>query len=343
MALGDQIQGSHLCKEPDSVIIAHSFFLLLEIQMPHYLIVHQVTENLLTLHFALPTAYRFTSRESAWYSDRDNEQQQAALETLLVYLGYEKGEVEQDYGYHTKNIKDFGFIHHPAGIMIGGKCNVITILNLLFENPKLFAFVAPPGKTEAEERKSVESRLIELISRRIDDKSLSTEQRNKIELIAKKCYDNALNWLNEEPLVAALPTKASNTNSNDVLKHPFFQTISLLFDNDSTTSSKKFGLFDHPVNTNPEQKLDDVSDKYISFIPSCYLSTIDRGAHFKLKHRFLQYINPDKIKSSIPTATQPVNEHADDVDASQPPIALKNIILEHGVVSLQAAGTSSMK
>lgn len=150
--------------------------------MTHTLVIKKFTDKLLEVHFAA----------SCWCDSFSSEEKReatvVALQTLLVFNGYEEG--DKSSRIITRQ-KDFAF-SVKKGILIHGKNNVITVLDLLYDATKLFIFQPVHQHTIEGERSWIALELLERITRRMSDPDISKVESQQFKSMVKKYYGVAV-------------------------------------------------------------------------------------------------------------------------------------------------------
>jgi hypothetical protein len=210
----------------------------------------------------------------------------------------EAGDDKNDKDYKFPTDKHYGT--KPKEVFIYGVCNIISVLNFLLENPrgeKLFYLRSDDHSIDM--KTHWRKKLSELYTQSIDDKTITKADYEKITPFIKNYLDEGYNLLCKETLVLAMPKKPEMNYGDDLLKHPLYQTLSLLLDDYDQRKaiylSKNF--LDPTRGSHPSRTAHNVIyAKYLPFIPAIYRSTDSKNR--------TSGIDSIKIKQSIPLPTQ---------------------------------------
>lgn len=184
-----------------------------------------------------------------------------------------------------------GFCHDQlATIHIHRPANIFIALNHLITNNfnKTGSFDLIPSPTQSISSKNPMQTCQEEISFKFMNTMAYCVDNNNLSLSdAEKIYPlllASLNALNDEllqcELVKKLREKAVTTN--DLLRHPFFQTLSMLMDDYTkrNTAHNNRGFLNKMGNKGiNEEPYNEIYNKYKYFVPNCYCDHVEKPEH----------------------------------------------------------------
>lgn len=196
----------------------------------------------------------------------ENEMAITTLGTVLKVLGYKE-----------KTTFDFHFNQHE--IVVNGRCNILHILHILLLNQDSFTI---------HEHNQVLNRLIKMLIATIGapttgDGAISEDEQKKLHPVICAYLDSAYKNMKPEPFI--IEALKANTGplvveeyDGNILKHPLFQTFSIMMDYEETRTSKynQKGIFGQVFGAGKHVKEYNTYaatfNKFNFYIPAAYLT-----------------------------------------------------------------------
>lgn len=242
-------------------MLSHNFYLIAE-------------DNKLSINFL-----DFHSSEDV----RANKAGLAAMGAILLYtLNIDKT--------HFQCVFSEAIKYSPqAHILINGNVNIILTLNFLLNTgTEMFKFKDPGRRYEKDYWQAwYAGKLIECI----DGKDMVIN--DKILFLIREHLDKQYKLLKQEDLVIKIKEKPVENYGNDLLKHPFYQTLYLLMEDYQARCAlfKSAGDIDRMHSRKPEQKdYDDIYKKYINSVPACYCDMESKIVGYNNAYQYQQPI-----------------------------------------------------
>lgn len=252
-------------------------------------------ENNSKLSISFPTLSSYSG-----YSQSDTQAGLSALHALLII---HCGLVEnRDFELRSSHYK-------LESIVINKTSDIIVTLNFLLSDEALKLFQLDLRNTnEKDPGRKWRECLTKKIFSCIENKELTLSEYEKIFPFMKNYLDAQYDLLKKEPLVQPLLKKVDENYGNNILKHPFYQTLSLLMDSyNLLMDDYKVRLGNHNKDTGvvswfikapaaPDQNpYNEIYNKFMHVVPSCYCDIKTSG------YSSVKTLNADKIKEAKPT------------------------------------------
>lgn len=170
---------------------------------------------------------------------------------------------------------------------IKGSMNMLLVLEYLLDN-KTSAFQLKSSLQPLQVCQATMSlSFAKTVATCLEGKNLSEDDAERISYLLFTHLNIFQDMLSNTDIVKQLKEKAVETD--DLLHHPFFQTLSILMDDyiNRKAAHNNPGLFNQSIN---EHRYIEVLNKYIPVIPDCYCDGIER-----LETKAL---NADKLRKS---------------------------------------------
>lgn len=183
----------------------------------------------------------FTSRGDYYLSDSREKSLTglSALHALLVcHCGLKE---KEDFEVVSKDKAN-------PSITIHRNANIVIALNFLLGNvaAPLFELYSYSYSPQNNPKQQWLIYLGKTIVSCVEDKSLMRKEYETIYPVMRAYLDSQYELLKKEPAVTMLKTAADENYGGDLLKHPFYQTLSILMDDYDTRKGayKKKGFFE---------------------------------------------------------------------------------------------------
>lgn len=249
----------------------------------HAFDLQSITQDKITITFSSGSSYSYS---------RSDEKAQCGLSALHALLILHCGLKEtEDFECSNKDTS------RPS-IEIKGKANCVSVLNFLLGNAAsaLFSINSIGYSFQDNPKLRWQAALGKMIVSCIEDKNLTLKEYEQIYPIMRAYLDRQMELLRQESCVQVLQIAVVNPDEKNLLKHPFYQTLSLMMDDFTAKKQtyKKKGFFERIGESKPAKSpYEDVYKKFIEYIPSCFCDLTQTSQYTTAKT-----LNADKLKQS---------------------------------------------